>query len=663
MLALYIALSIGLPNPYWTLITVYIVSQPRAGAVISKSVYRVIGTIVGAGMAVFLVPPLSNAPELLCGVAALWLGLCAFLAATDRTSRSYMFVLAGVSTCVILFPSVENPESVFMTAVTRVEEITLGIACSTIIHAAILPNSSVNLLRTRLDATLDNAAGWIADALSDARPESLDTDRRHLAIAVNEMRDMLVHAGYEGSRIPGQQRLYLALFVQIERILPLSAAVDDRLMDIRRTGAISAGITALLDETREWVTTGSRNGNAAGIEAERLRHLCLALEPAPDAGMSWREALILSLLTRLSDLIDVHRNCLLLRNAIAGEPGDDQDRKDVGSLLREAGSHVIDRDYAGAAMAGGSIAATLFIASLLWIASGWEDGHNAVMMAGIFSTVYSGTADPALFLKNKFIGVILRTLLAVCYVLVILPSIDGFPLLVTVLAPAFILSGLFMTVPKYSALAFNFIVGLSNPTIISAQFQPDFASYLNTSLANLTGIYFAFMMMKLTQSLWLENAAERLLRASWQDIARGRYKSTRQWRGRMGHRIALLATRTLTINANDDTTAKSAADAVQNLRTGIALAELAELGPRLSPQSQTETSGILSDTALYYRGLATGVAEAPPRQLLERIDDAIRGVLDMPLPAVRRGAVVTLTSLRLALYPSAAFDTSTIAGG
>ncbi|MFX5464861.1 FUSC family protein, partial [Acinetobacter baumannii] len=62
MLAYYIALRIGLPRPSWAVLTAYIVSQPLAGAVLSKALFRVLGTILGAATAVILVPNLVNAP-------------------------------------------------------------------------------------------------------------------------------------------------------------------------------------------------------------------------------------------------------------------------------------------------------------------------------------------------------------------------------------------------------------------------------------------------------------------------------------------------------------------------------------------------------------------------------------------------------------------------
>src|SRR5689334_6945426 len=79
MLALYVALSIGSERPYWAFLTSFIVAQPLAGAVISKAVFRLIGTFVGAVAAVVMVPPLVNAPELLSLAFASWLGLCVFV--------------------------------------------------------------------------------------------------------------------------------------------------------------------------------------------------------------------------------------------------------------------------------------------------------------------------------------------------------------------------------------------------------------------------------------------------------------------------------------------------------------------------------------------------------------------------------------------------------
>src|SRR4051794_19820062 len=71
ILALYLAMWIDLPRPYWSLGTVYVTSQMLAGGTRSRAVYRVSGTLLGACASVVLVPSLVNALELLTLAIAL----------------------------------------------------------------------------------------------------------------------------------------------------------------------------------------------------------------------------------------------------------------------------------------------------------------------------------------------------------------------------------------------------------------------------------------------------------------------------------------------------------------------------------------------------------------------------------------------------------------
>ena len=95
LVALYIALWLDLDRPYWAMFTVFIVSKPISGAVRSKGVYRFIGTLVGASMSVFLVPPLVQSPVLLSLAVSIWVAGCLYGALQDRTPRNYAFLLAG----------------------------------------------------------------------------------------------------------------------------------------------------------------------------------------------------------------------------------------------------------------------------------------------------------------------------------------------------------------------------------------------------------------------------------------------------------------------------------------------------------------------------------------------------------------------------------------
>ena len=63
MLSVYISMRIGLPRPFWAMMTSYICAAPFAGPVRSKGLYRAGGTVLGAIAVTFaflITSPLVN---------------------------------------------------------------------------------------------------------------------------------------------------------------------------------------------------------------------------------------------------------------------------------------------------------------------------------------------------------------------------------------------------------------------------------------------------------------------------------------------------------------------------------------------------------------------------------------------------------------------------
>src|ERR1700744_3081477 len=154
ILTMFVAFSLDLKSPGWAMTTVYLTSQPLSGALRAKAFYRIVGTFVGAAAMIAIVPNLVNAPELTTLAIILWVALCVFVSLLDRTPRSYMFVLSGYTAALIGFPSVLAPRTVFDTAVSRVEEITLGLVCAAIVHSLLFPNSVFSSFAQKLRSTI-----------------------------------------------------------------------------------------------------------------------------------------------------------------------------------------------------------------------------------------------------------------------------------------------------------------------------------------------------------------------------------------------------------------------------------------------------------------------------------------------------------------------------
>jgi uncharacterized membrane protein YccC len=270
MLALYIGFALGLPRPYWAMTTAYIVSQPLAGAVRSKAVYRVLGTMLGAVAAVALVPNLVNAPVLLSLALALWVGGCLAISLLDRTPRSYVLMLAGYTAAIIGFPSVNQPGAIFDVAVSRVVEIGLGIVCATLVHSLVFPRPVGAVLRQRLSAWLGEADRWALDVLKGQDAEAIARDRRHLAAAASEIHLLAVHLPFDTSRLRETSGAVRAFHDRMLLLIPLLSGLADRMDALRDTADPKA--RAALNAVTDWIEAGGPRDEGLAL-VERLETL------------------------------------------------------------------------------------------------------------------------------------------------------------------------------------------------------------------------------------------------------------------------------------------------------------------------------------------------------------------------------------------------------
>jgi uncharacterized membrane protein YccC len=315
MLALIVALWLDLPRPYWAMATVYITSQPLAGATSSKALYRVLGTVIGAAATVAMVPNLVNAPELLSLAMALWVGLCLYLSLLDRQPRSYAFMLAGYTVALIGFPSVSDPGSIFDTALARVEEISLGIFCATLVSTVVLPRSVAPAVAQRVESWLKDARRLARDELAGAgRVPELLAQRLRLATDAVEIETLAGHLSYDrvadANTIRGLQMLRRHMMM----LLPLLASITDRMAALGdRFREAHPALEQLLESLAQWLSTDIGERQPAG----QLREAIADLRPNLDADAAWEQIVLANLVIRLRELVDISSDCRALELAIA----------------------------------------------------------------------------------------------------------------------------------------------------------------------------------------------------------------------------------------------------------------------------------------------------------------------------------------------------------
>ena len=175
-LALTVAYYLNLDEPYWAMTSAAVVSFPTVGGVISKSLGRIAGSLLGAIAALLLAGHTLNEPWFFLLSMSAWLGFCTWACAHFTNNVAYAFQLAGYTAAIIAFPMVNITEAsqLWDIAQARVCEVIVGILCGGMMMM-ILPSSSD---ATALLTALKNMHARLLEHASLLwRPETTDAIR------------------------------------------------------------------------------------------------------------------------------------------------------------------------------------------------------------------------------------------------------------------------------------------------------------------------------------------------------------------------------------------------------------------------------------------------------------------------------------------------------
>src|SRR5271163_889379 len=191
LLALFISFWLALDEPYWAIMTVFIVAQPDSGLVLAKGFYRLLGTAVGLLVTTALVFGLAQYGELFIAALAAWIGVCSFAARGRRGFALYSFQLAGYTAAIVGIPAALNTDGAYTVIVARATEITLGIVCMGVVSRLIFPGElapKLIALAGRSFQSVDRFAELALDPASS--PERFAAEREALAKDFGEVETM-----------------------------------------------------------------------------------------------------------------------------------------------------------------------------------------------------------------------------------------------------------------------------------------------------------------------------------------------------------------------------------------------------------------------------------------------------------------------------------------
>jgi uncharacterized membrane protein YccC len=647
MIALYIALLMQMPRPYWAMATVYIVSSPFVGPTSSKALYRAVGTFLGAAAAVFFVPMFVQSPYVLVLVVALWTGILLFLSLHLRTANNYALMLAGYTLPLIALPVMNNPLSVWDVAEARTEEIFLGIAVAAVVGAMFWPRRLAPVFN-------DSVSKWFADASTyslqflgrHVQPAEASALRASMVATFNSLELMIGQLPHEGAR-PQTVRNTKELRGRMIHLLTVVDALDDALYALeRRTPELVDKFAPLLDAASEWL----QHKDADVDRWQALKDQVEALQPNVEALEDRKQLLFSNALYRLGEWIDLWQDCRSLQIAIQCENQDSWHAVYRHWRLGRL-SPFLDRGlmlYSAA-----STVTAIIVASVLWILLGWTDGGSAVILAAVACSFFASMDDPAPQIYRFFFWTAMSVLFASLYLFLVLPNLHDFPMLVLAFAVPFIIVGTLTVKPQFYLGMLLTLVNTSSFISIQGAYDADFLSFANANLAGPVGLLFAFVWTLIARPFGAELAAKRLTRFSWRDIvglsepaslAEHRHLGVQMLDRLMQHlpRLAL--------------TGQDTGIALREVRVALNMLDLLAYAPRIDGVPNALLRQVVAEVGEYFKAcLKAGRRLPAPSPLLMTMDRARRALGGAGDDETRLQLLHALSGLRLALLPGIEF--------
>ncbi|WP_213992357.1 FUSC family protein [Sodalis sp. dw_96] len=656
ILALFISLYANLDRPGWAVTTVFIASQPFSGATLSKSVYRFVGTLLGAVATVLMVPNLVQTPEMLSLAMAAWVSLCLYLSLQDRSPRSYIFMLAGYSAAFIGFPSVDTPFAIFDTAVSRVEEITLGVVCSSLVHSVIFPSSVRRAVIHRIDDWLRDTRLWCSELLNygpSSPPQILSPqikDTTFLSKVADyplNVEALTAHIAYEGRSGRRSAKIIKELQENLALLLPILASIEERLAIAAGQGIpVPERIQLAFAAIISWL-----NRTDPRPTSDRLRQEFSDIDDLLAAeGVSWNSLLWSGVMVRLQELLKVVRTCEHLRSMI------NDDRYRAPRRRSPAVPHI---DKGLAALSAFTAFISILAGCAFWIATGWSSGSSIPMIAAVACSFFATLDSPLPSMKVFAKYVVVSVVITMVYSSVLLPLANGLEMSALMLAPAFIALGLLIAAPSTGFIGMVLSTNIATLLNLNNIYLSDFPGLLNNSLATLVGIVLTMAIMSVFRARTPTWSGLRIMRAGLRDVQGCLRADLMRWPRlqrqafvrRMLERVHVLMPR---VKANALAGLALDGNLLAELRLGANILDLRRQRRQL-PLSDAEAGSrldaLIADIGHYLSVRAHDLNVRPPLGLRENID-AVLNAVRKSAPS-HRELLLTLVSIRIVLYPHA----------
>jgi p-hydroxybenzoic acid efflux pump subunit AaeB len=138
LVAVLISFKFHLQTPYWSGMSVVIVSNLYTGSIIDKAMMRIIGTIAGAFLGFYVAGIVAN--SFLLYLLSCFLIIAVSVYYYNYSKYGYAYLLGALCAFIVISQLALNPQNALMVAIWRPVEIGIGVLVSAISAYAFFPN-------------------------------------------------------------------------------------------------------------------------------------------------------------------------------------------------------------------------------------------------------------------------------------------------------------------------------------------------------------------------------------------------------------------------------------------------------------------------------------------------------------------------------------------
>lgn len=204
-LALAISVSLNLDKPFWAMVaSMMLQARPEAGLVIEKAACLVLGSTVGAGIAILILDNLTPYPELAIGALALCVAVTSAIASTMRhVNFVFATALVGVTAILIVLFAMADPAnassgSIFMVVRARLSEVLVGASSAILASVILYPFKLENVLETAMNRLRDLSLTHVSTLLQgQSNPTAIHQQRIGIIALATSINDDANAGRYE----------------------------------------------------------------------------------------------------------------------------------------------------------------------------------------------------------------------------------------------------------------------------------------------------------------------------------------------------------------------------------------------------------------------------------------------------------------------------------